>query len=111
MNKFFELQMLAQQIQTSVMKQVVDIMTSNLRYCPSFLVSQEPVDEAKLKVVICFTMDSCTEPPKNAMIVNTEDKRILNNFAEALSDNTSIAAASPTIAFLDSSHSGNLFSG
>ena len=103
---FFELQMLAQQIQTSVMKQVVDIMTSNLRHCPSFLVSQEPVDDAKLKVVICFTMDSFMEPSKD-VIVNTDDKRIL----ESLSDNTSIAAASPTIAYLDSSHGENLFSG
>ena len=59
MPSYFKLQLLAQQIQTSLMKQVADIILSKLGYCPAFLISQEPIhDDTKLKVVTSVAMDN-----------------------------------------------------
>jgi len=118
---FFELQILAQQIQTAVMKQVAEIMASNLGYCPAFCVSQEPLDHdtnLKLKVVLSFTVDPSKNTAANVgLCAQPKDKWILSylkdfqgQFAEPLLDNSTISAASPTITTIPgSSHGRNLF--
>ena len=98
MMSYFKLQLLAQQIQTSLMKQVADIILSKLGYCPAFLISQEPIhDDTKLKVVISFTMDNHSKP---------EDFHCAGNLSKL--ENSTIYATSPTIStFPCSSHCGN----
>ena len=106
----FQLQMLALDIQSSLMKQVAEIVAPKLGYCPPFFFSQEPLDhDTKLKVTISFTM----EPPKDTvgLVTKPDDKKmhgIVTSNHLLDSDITSISAESPTL-LGSRSHVENLF--
>jgi hypothetical protein len=118
---FFHLQVLAQEIQALVLKQVSEIMVTNLGYCPLFSFSQVPFDhDAKLKVVIGFTLEPskgtaaivgrCTKPYEKGIPENPKNFNL--KFGKRVLDDSPIPAASPRITtFIGSSPSDLFFSG
>jgi hypothetical protein len=107
--KLFALQMLVQQAQTFVMKNFVEFLIPHGIDCPALNVSQEPDGKGTVKVVISFILDASKDA--GGLCTKTDDERIISKFSESLLDNTTIAAASPTITTFLDSHGENLFSG
>ncbi len=93
------------------MKKFVEFLISHGMDCPAFNVSQEPDGKGKgtVKVVISFILDASKDA--GGLCTKTDDERIISTFSESLLDNTTIAAASPTITTFLDSHRESLFSG